>query len=121
MTNNKQQTEINAVEYLDKVNQFAKENNTDKPRQQTAVEWLEMEIKKFNTVITREYMLSLCQQAKEMEKQQTRDDIKNELKLIGNYFDVGKLDQREQGHHIRFTSILKDRFDFYNETNGGNK
>jgi hypothetical protein len=56
-----------------------------------------------------------------MEKQQTRDDIKNELKLIGNYFDVGKLDQREQGHHIRFTSILKDRFDFYNETNGGNK
>jgi hypothetical protein len=60
-------------------------------------------------------------EAKEMEKQQTRDDIKNELKLIGNYFDVGKLDQREQGHHIRFTSILKDRFDFYNETNGGNK
>jgi hypothetical protein len=60
-------------------------------------------------------------EAKEMEKQQTRDDIKNELKLIGNYFDVGKLEQREQGHHIRFTSILKDRFDFYNETNGGNK
>lgn len=40
MTNNKQQTEINAVEYLSKVNQFAKENNTDKPKQQTAVEWL---------------------------------------------------------------------------------
>jgi hypothetical protein len=39
-------------------------------KQQTAVEWLEMEIKKFNTVITREYMLSLCQQAKEMEKVQ---------------------------------------------------
>jgi len=61
------------------------------------------------------------EKAKEMEKEQTRDDIKNELKLIGNYFDVGKLDQREQGHHIRFTSILKDRFDFYNEPNGGNK
>jgi hypothetical protein len=65
--------------------------------------------------------IKLLEQAKEMEKQQTRDDIKNELKLIGNYFDVGKLEQREQGHHIRFTSILKDRFDFYNETNGGNK
>jgi len=59
------------------------------------------------------------EQAKEMEEEQTKDAIKNELKLIGNYFDVGKLDQREQGHHIRFTSILKDRFDFYNETNGG--
>ena len=41
-------------------------------KQQTAVEWLEMEIKKFNTVITREYMLSLCQQAKEMEKEQIK-------------------------------------------------
>jgi len=40
MTNNKQQTEINAVEYLDKVNQFAKENNTGKPKQQTAVDIL---------------------------------------------------------------------------------
>ena len=66
-------------------------------------------------------MIKARNEAKEMEKQQTRDDIKNELKLIGNYFDVGKLDQREQGHHIRFTSILKDRFDFYNETYGGNK
>jgi hypothetical protein len=63
MTNNKQQTEINAVEYLDKVNQFAKENNTDKPKQQTAVEWL-----------VKEYHLPpnspLVQQAKEMEKEQ---------------------------------------------------
>ena len=41
-------------------------------KQQTAVEWLEMEIKKFNTVITREYMLSLCQQAKKMEKEQIK-------------------------------------------------
>lgn len=46
MTNNKQQMEINAVEYLDKVNQFAKENNTDKPKQQTAVEWLYLELAK---------------------------------------------------------------------------
>jgi hypothetical protein len=58
---------------------------------------------------------------KEMEKEQIMNAIKNELKLIGNYFDVSKLEQREQGHHIRFTSILKDRFDFYNETYGGNK
>ena len=42
-------------------------------KQQTAVEWLEMEIKKFNTVITREYMLSLCQQSKEMEKEQIKN------------------------------------------------
>ena len=40
MSNNKQQTEINAVEYLIKVNQFAKENNTDNLRKQTAIEWL---------------------------------------------------------------------------------
>jgi hypothetical protein len=39
-------------------------------KQQTAVEWLEIEVKKFNTVITKEYILLLCQQAKEMEKEQ---------------------------------------------------
>ena len=84
-------------------------------KQQTAVEWL------WEIAYNRELTVEDWKQAKEMEKEQRRDDIKNELKLIGNYFDVGKLDQREQGHHIRFTSILKDRFDFYNETNGGNK
>ena len=62
MTNNKQQTEINAVEYLDKVNQFAKENNTDKPRQQTAIEWL------FDNVYMAHSELSeKLKQAKEME------------------------------------------------------
>jgi SMC interacting uncharacterized protein involved in chromosome segregation len=65
MTNNKQQTEINAVEYLDKVNQFAKENNTDKPRQQTAIEWLEEEMLKPNFS-----MKEILNQAKEMEKDQ---------------------------------------------------
>jgi hypothetical protein len=84
-------------------------------KQQTAVEWLQ------SIELERDLTLADWAQAKEMEKKRTRDDIKNELKLIGNYFDVGKLDQREQGHHIRFTSILKDRFDFYNETNGNNK
>jgi SMC interacting uncharacterized protein involved in chromosome segregation len=65
MTNNKQQTEINAVEYLDKVNQFAKENNTDKPKQQTAIEWLEEEMLKPNLS-----MKEILNQAKEMEKDQ---------------------------------------------------
>jgi hypothetical protein len=37
---------------------------------QTAVEWLITEVKKFNTVITREYILMLLEQAKEMEKEQ---------------------------------------------------
>jgi hypothetical protein len=62
MTNNKQQTEMNAVEYLDKVNQFAKENNTGKPRQQTAVEWLKQEMLKPNLS-----MKEILEQAKEME------------------------------------------------------
>jgi hypothetical protein len=65
MSNNKQQTEINAVEYLDKVNQFAKENNTGKPRQQTAIEWLEEEMLKPNLS-----MKEILEQAKEMEKEQ---------------------------------------------------
>ena len=65
MTNDKQQTEINAVEYLSKVNQFAKENNTDKPRQQTAIEWLEQEMLKPNLS-----MKEILEQAKEMEKDQ---------------------------------------------------
>jgi len=91
-------------------------------KQQTAVEWLIEQLRNNENIRWRgTNIIELGEQAKEMEKEQTRDDIKNELKLIGNYFDVGKLDQREQGHHIRFTSILKDRFDFYNETNGGNK
>jgi len=101
MTNNKL-----AVEWLGKsyVDLLTKLNNEEISLKEFEIQYIE-----------------ILEQAKEMEKQQTRDDIKNELKLIGNYFDVGKLEQREQGHHIRFTSILKDRFDFYNETNGGNK
>ena len=91
-------------------------------KQQTAVEWYIDELEKYEKGTSKYFSIPAIQNhARGMEKQQTRDDIKNELKLIGNYFDVGKLDQREQGHHIRFTSILKDRFDFYNETNGGNK
>jgi flagellar biosynthesis/type III secretory pathway protein FliH len=67
MTNNKQQTEINAVEYIDKVNQFAKENNTDKPRQQTAVEWLLNAIETKNGEEFSSYYTEFIEQAKEME------------------------------------------------------
>ena len=71
MSNNKQQTEINAVEYLDKVNQFAKENNTDKPKQQTAIEWL------FEKMMTERHPISvwndIVEEAKEMEKEQMID------------------------------------------------
>ena len=40
---------------------------------QTAVKWLELKIKKFNTVITREYLLLLTKQALELENQQIID------------------------------------------------
>ena len=48
----------------------------------------------------------------EIEKEQIID----ELKLIGNYFDVSKLDAEEIKHHIRFTSIIQDRINHYEET-----
>ena len=67
MTNNKQQTEINAVEYLDKVNQFAKGNNTGKPKKQTAIEWLEQEMLKPNLS-----MKEILEQAKAMQKTTSR-------------------------------------------------
>lgn len=47
--------------------------------------------------------------AKEMEKEQ----IIEELKIIGNAFNVETLDSREHRHHIRFTSIIKDRINYY--------
>jgi hypothetical protein len=43
----------------------------------TAVEWLITEVKKFNTVITREYMLMLFEQAKSMEKSQIMEAYDN--------------------------------------------
>lgn len=51
-------------------------------------------------------------------------EIIDELKLIGNYFDIGGLDVSEHKHHIRFTSIIKDRIDFYvnqNKEDGGTR
>jgi hypothetical protein len=91
MTNNKQQTEMNAVEYLDKVNQFAKENNTGKPRQQTAVEWL------WEIAYNRELTVEDWKRAKEMEKEQIRKA----------YCD---------GEHYKDTKLSTD---YYNETYGG--
>jgi hypothetical protein len=101
MTNNKQQTEINAVEYLSKVNQFAKENNTDKPRQQTAIEWL------FDNVYMAHSELSeKLQQAKEMEKERmigfTNKYINSELWVNCNA--------------IESDSTVEQ---YYNETYGG--
>jgi hypothetical protein len=72
MTNNKQQTEINAVEYLGKVNQFAKENNTDKPRQQTAIEWFSQQVlDNWNDIDAgARDIIEFFKEAKEMEKDQ---------------------------------------------------
>jgi len=101
MTNNKQQTEMNAVEYLDKVNQFAKENNTGKPRQQTAIEWLEQEMLKPNLS-----MKEILEQAKEMEKQQ-----------IENSMSVAFLDGLRSGNE-NYKSPYEDWEQYYNETYG---
>jgi hypothetical protein len=48
-------------------------------KKQTAVEWLITEVKKFNTIITREYMLMLFEQAKQMEKEQIIDAKNDKL------------------------------------------
>jgi hypothetical protein len=99
MTNNKQQTEINAVEYLSKVNQFAKENNTGKPKQQTAIEWL------FDNVYMAHSELSeKLKQAKEMEKQQM---IEFSEKVFRNRYNEV------------YQSLTKVSTDTYNETYGG--
>jgi hypothetical protein len=94
-------------------------------KKQTAVEFLIEKIDFDANVrcFSKDEWKEIFDQAKQMEKEQITHAIKTEIKLIGNYFDVGKLEQREQGHHIRFTSILKDRFDHYNKTygDGGHK
>jgi hypothetical protein len=94
MTNNKQQTEINAVEYLDKVNQFAKENNTDKPRQQTAVDYIFSQLPaEYGTT---RGAFDVYQQAKEMEKEQIAkafddgDYNYHYSRKTGNDFEDGK-------------------------------
>jgi lipopolysaccharide biosynthesis protein len=103
MTNNKQQTEINAVEYLDKVNQFAKENNTSKPKQQTAVEWLLNAIETKNGEEFSSYYTEFIEQAKEMEKQKM-------IEFAQSYAVIHCMGD-----------ITKNADEYYNETYGGNK
>jgi hypothetical protein len=71
---------------------------------QTSVEWLITEVKKFNTVITREYMLMLLEQAKEMEKEQIEDAYR-----------IGKIEST-MPNEINTTGEQ-----YYNETYGGEK
>ncbi len=59
---------------------------------QTAVEWLEIEIKKFNTVITREYLLLLTKKALEMEKQQIESAFTQGEISGADYFDPANPD-----------------------------
>ena len=115
MTNNKQQTEINAVEYLSKVNQFAKENNTGKPKQQTAVDWLVDQFKEYDFADvkdTENYIIKMqsfvltekLDKAKEMEKQKM-------IEFTNEWFEeyqcgLGNFKNPEQ---------------YYNETYGDNK
>ena len=102
MSNNKQQTEINAVEYLSKVNQFAKENNTGKPKQQTAVEWLLNAIETKNGEEFSSYYSEFIEQAKEMEKQR-----------IAKAFTDGKAQN--------FSFYDKTGEQYYEQTYGGGK
>jgi hypothetical protein len=90
----------NTVEYLGKVNQFAKENNTDKPRQQTAIEWL------YGIAYNRELTVEDWKQAKEMEKQQ-----------IIEAFDFGDycVDLPEGGWKQKYDSPEQ----YYEQTYGG--
>ncbi len=53
---------------------------------QTAVEWLILEVKKFNTIITREYMLMLLEQAKQMEKEQIISAFNNGEFFASDYY-----------------------------------
>ena len=108
MPNNKQQTEINAVEYLDKVNQFAKENNTGKPRQQTAVEWLAenmWEHIEYKPTLEIQRIRKKIQQAKEMEKEQI-------IKFTEDWYFNGPL----LGEGIDVKSTIEQHF---NNTYGG--
>jgi hypothetical protein len=79
-------------------------------KKQTAVEWLFDKITQNQDIRWRGTQYEdLFEQAKAMEKEQ----IVDELKFIGSYFDVSKMDVYEIRHHIRFTSIIQDRINHY--------
>jgi len=90
----------------------------------SAVEWLSNQSYKLfeqysegkiDRITLNKMMVKATEQAKEMEEAECNRRIANELKLVGSYFDVSKLDWKEQSHHIRFTSILRDRYLHYKE------
>jgi len=60
-------------------------------KKQTAVEWLITEVKKFNTIITREYVLMLLQQAIEMEKEQIISAFNNGEFFASDYYHPNNL------------------------------
>ena len=115
MSNNKQQTEINAVEYLDKVNQFAKENNTGKPKQQTAVEWYDNQLRKVFSNTTEASNFSheeLLQQAKEMETEQNDKPLDEKVFNLANEFAVagyGDIAVRLHSIHNEFLKYKDER------------
>jgi len=69
---NKKQKDANAIEYISMVNQFAEDNNTYKPTQQTAVEWLVDSIMT-HQLKPREIPQTIIEQAKAMEKEQHKE------------------------------------------------
>ena len=85
----------------------------------TSVEWLEKEIKKFNTVITTDYLLMLIEQAKEMEKQQKLKYLYSILDCINLLKQVNKTDTIGQTviniRIIQLENMLKSE-QYYNET-----
>jgi hypothetical protein len=118
MTNNKQQTAINAVEYLDKVNQFAKENNTGKPKQQTAIEWLVEQFKEYDFADvkdTENYIIKMqsfvltekLDKAKEIEKEQQE-------KLSASWAK-SREQTREIAMHIGFAKGFMSGIDCYED------
>jgi hypothetical protein len=83
------QTDANVVEYLSAVNQFAEDNKTHKPKQQTAVEWLYKHLfpKQLDGFSDEEWKKidTAFEQAKSMEKEQM---IKFANECLKNYLSV---------------------------------
>jgi len=86
----------NVFEYFDSVNKFATENQSNKTKQQTAVEWLVEQLLDGKVL-----MPSLIAQAKSMEKEQIMDAYEN-----------GVSDENESNLSGLFTNAEQ----YYNET-----
>jgi hypothetical protein len=71
---NKQQTEVNAFEYLFAVNQFVEENKTDEHKKQmTAIDWLINELERKDKGLINTPYNRIFYQAKKMEKQKIKE------------------------------------------------